>query len=371
MSQRIREYLDRRRPPTPCLVLDLDVVAARFAGLRAALPEARPYYAVKANPSAEVLRLLVELGSSFDVASPGEVALCLAAGAAPESISYGNTIKKRSDVEFAHEAGVRLFAVDCADDLAMVASAAPGASVCCRLAVPDEGSRTPFGGKFGCSVEVAVDLLGRAAGLGLRPAGVSFHTGSQQLDPAAWDRGIALAARVHRRAGPIGLLDLGGGFPTGYAEPVPPLADYARAIRASLCEHFGEGAPELAIEPGRAVVADAGVIRTEVVQVASRPDGRRWVYLDVGRYNGLAETENEAIAYEVVSVDAGGPAGPVVLAGPTCDGDDVLYQRTGYELPLALRAGDRLDILAAGAYTASYASVGFNGLPPLRTYCVR
>jgi ornithine decarboxylase len=348
---------------TPHLTVDLDVVARRYAGLRAALPDAAPYYAVKANPAPEVLRLLAGLGSSFDVASPGEVALCLAAGAPPGSMSYGNPIAKRADIAFAHAAGVRLFAVDCADGLAAVAEAAPGASVLVRLAVADTGSRTPFGHKFGCSLDVAADLLAAAPRQGLRAAGVSFHVGSQQLDPQAWDRGIELAAKLDR---PV--LNLGGGFPVGYAEPVPPLTAYTEAITTSLWAHFGDRPPELMIEPGRLLVAEAGVIRTEVVQVAHRADGRRWVYLDVGRYNGMAECENEAIAYRIVSVDADGLAGPVVLAGPTCDGDDVLYQRTRYELPLSLRAGHRIDILAAGAYTASYASVGFNGLPPLRTY---
>jgi ornithine decarboxylase len=367
MIARIRYHLDRRRPPTPCLVMDLDVVRRRFGELRAALPDARPYYAVKANPSPEVLRVLVGLKASFDVASPGEVRLCVAAGAAPESISYGNSIAKRADVAFAHRAGVRLFTVDCAAGLDTVAGAAPGASVLVRLAVPEAGSRTPFGHKFGCSATVAAELLAGAPARGLRAAGVSFHVGSQQVDPSAWDRGIALAAKL--TAGlddPV--LNLGGGLPVRYAEPVPPLAEHAEAITSSLLAHFGERVPELAIEPGRLLVAEAGLIRAEVVQVAWRPDRRRWVYLDVGRYNGMAECENEAIAYDVVSVDADGPVGPVVLAGPTCDGDDVLYQRRSYELPLSLRAGDRVDILAAGAYTASYASVGFNGLPPLRTY---
>lgn len=364
-----REYLDRHRPPTPCLVMDLDVVRRRFGELRAALPAARPYYAVKANPAPQVLSLLVGLGAGFDVASQGEVRSCLQAGAAPETISYGNPIAKRADLAFAHGAGVGLFAVDCADALDAVADAAPGSAVLVRLAVADTGSRTPFGHKFGCSPDVAAELLAAAPALGLRPAGVSFHVGSQQVDTGAWDRGITAAAKLIAGL-ERPLLDLGGGLPVGYAEPVPPLPAYAAGIGTSLRAQFGDRMPELAIEPGRLLVAEAGVIRTEVVQVACRPDGRRWVYLDVGRYNGMAECENEAIHYRMLSVDTGGPVGPVVLAGPTCDGDDVLYQRTRCELPLSLRAGHRLDILATGAYTASYAAVGFNGIPPLETYFV-
>jgi ornithine decarboxylase len=148
---------------------------------------------------------------------------------------------------------------------------------------------------------------------------------------------------------------------------------YAAGIRASLRAHFPDRLPELMLEPGRVIVADAGVIRTEVVLVSrkSAADTHRWVFLDIGRYNGLAETENEAIAYRFEPVGGPpGPGGPVILAGPTCDGDDVLYHRTPYEMPLTLRAGDRFDIPGTGAYTASYASVNFNGIEPLRTYCL-
>jgi ornithine decarboxylase len=220
------------------------------------------------------------------------------------------------------------------------------------------------------------DLLLRAAELGLRP-GVSFHVGSQQLDVSAWDVAIAAAAKVFTQAQAHGVeprrLNIGGGFATTYRETAPSLAQYAAGITASLRAHFPDRLPELMLEPGRAIVADAGVIRTEVILVSrkSAADERRWVYLDIGRYNGLAETENEAIAYRFEPLQAGtGPGGPVILAGPTCDGDDVLYQRTPYEMPLSLRAGDRFDIPGTGAYTASYSSVGFNGIEPLRTYCL-
>jgi ornithine decarboxylase len=207
----------------------------------------------------------------------------------------------------------------------------------------------------------------------LRP-GIAFHVGSQQPDVAAWEIGIATAAKLFAEAAAQGVamtrLNLGGGFATPHRAGVPSLGAYAATIAAALDTYFPGDRPELMLEPGRVLVADAGLLRTEVVLVAHRGE-RRWVYLDIGRYNGLAEAENEAIAYRFEPVGPpGGPAGPVVLAGPTCDGDDVLYQRTPYELPLSLRTGDRLDLPGTGAYTASYASVGFNGIEPLRTYCV-
>ncbi|WP_433871693.1 type III PLP-dependent enzyme [Saccharopolyspora sp. CA-218241] len=365
----IVQFLDRHQPETPCLVVDLAVVRERYRQLRSALPDGRICYAVKANPTPQVVGELVALGASFDVASPGEIDLCLALGAAPEDISYGNTIKKRRDVARAHAQGVRMFATDSEPDLRVLAEEAPGARVFCRVLVDNTGSRTPFGKKFGCSPERAAALLRLAGELGLDPWGVSFHSGSQQLDPAAWEHGIAAARRVFDAEPELRMVNLGGGLPAAYTDQAPPLADYARCIEESLTRHFGDRRPELLVEPGRHLVGDAGVLRSEVVLV-SDSDEHRWVYLDIGRYNGLAETEGEAITYRLRTDRDGDPTGPVVLAGPTCDGDDVLYQRTRYELPVTLRGGDRVDLLSAGAYTASYSSVSFNGFAPLPTYCV-
>lgn len=352
------------RTVTPCLVLDLAVVRDRYRALTAALPNARVFYAVKANPEPQVLATLAALGSGFDIAGPVEMELALAAGARPDALCFGNPVRKPADAAAAHAAGVALFVTDSREDLLMLAATAPGATVLVRIAVDDTGSATPFGGKFGCAAGTAAELLARARDLGLRPGGLTFHVGSQQLDAAAWSRGIATAAAV---CPTVGMLNLGGGFPVAYDAPAPPLASYTDAIADALAAHFRRR-PELAVEPGRFLVAEAGVLRSEVVRVSQRDDGRRWVYLDLGRYGGLAETENEAIRYRLGTAHDGGPTAPAVLAGPTCDGDDVLYRHV--ELPLALRAGDVVTFHAAGAYTASYASVGFNGVPPLAVTCI-
>jgi ornithine decarboxylase len=376
-TARIRHFLDNERPDTPCLVIDLPTVRDRFAAIRSALPRAGIFYAVKANPTPEVVELLAAEGCSFDVASPAEIDLCLARGAAPETISYSNPIKKARDIAYAYGRGVRLFVSDSEQDVLALAEHAPGASVMLRILVNSKGSTYPFGKKFGCSPEMATDLLRLAAESGLVPLGVAFHAGSQQLDPGGWDAAIADAALVTAKLRAEGLslttVNLGGGLPAGYLEQPPPLSMYGAAITASIEHHFGDLKPQVMIEPGRAIVAESGVIRSEVVLVArkSYSDERRWVFLDIGRYGGLAETEGEAIAYPLRTSRDGGPGGPVVIAGPTCDADDVLYQNTCYQLPLELRAGDHVDLLGAGAYTASYSSVAFNGFPPLATHCVR
>ncbi|MGI8686567.1 MAG: type III PLP-dependent enzyme [Acidimicrobiales bacterium] len=375
MNPRISRFIDEHRPPTPCLVLDLDVVAERYEELRTALPDAAVYYAVKANPEPAVLRRLVGLGASFDVASPGEVDMALAAGAPPARISYGNTIKKQRDIAYAYARGVRLFAFDSVDELEKLAVAAPGASVFCRILAAGEGADWPLSRKFGCEPAMAADLLRTAATLGLDPCGVSFHVGSQQRDPGQWDRPLAEAAALFVSLAASGvrlrLVNLGGGFPAHYLAAVPEIGRYGDAIDESVGRHFGTNRPSLIVEPGRYLAGDAGVLCSEVVLVSRKAHGeeRRWVFLDAGVFGGLAETLGESIKYRIRTSVDGGATGPVVIAGPTCDSMDVLYQAHEYHLPEALRPGDRVMFLSAGAYTRSYCSVGFNGFEPLPVFC--
>ncbi|GEL16728.1 type III PLP-dependent enzyme [Pseudonocardia asaccharolytica] len=371
VSTRLAAFLADLDRATPYLVLDPDVVAARYGELTAAFPGAQVLYAVKACPEPAVLRTLAALGAGFDVASLPEIRLCLDAGADPAVLCLGNPVRGPETTAAAHAAGIRRFVTDSREDLADLARHAPGASVLVRVLVDDGGSATPFFGKFGALPAEAAELLRRAGAVGLRAAGVTFHAGSQQVRPAAYARAVRIALRV---AGAGGLrrpvLDIGGGLPVGYRSTVRPPAEFGRVVDEAVAGVVRAGVvdgAELVLEPGRALVAEAGVLRTRVLRVSRRPgvDHRRWVYLDAGRYQGLAETEGEAIDYPLRVPGRSGPRGPVVLAGPTCDGDDVLYRRRSYALPLTLRAGDHVDLLHTGAYTASYASVGFNGFPPL------
>ncbi|WP_433375628.1 type III PLP-dependent enzyme [Actinoplanes sp. CA-142083] len=358
---------------TPFLLIDIPVAVAQYHRIAAAFPGTPVYYAVKANPEPMLVRELVAAGCHFDVASRNEVDLCLSAGAPASTLSFGNTIKKSEDIAYAYAKGVRIFAFDSLGEVEKLAEHAPGATVICRVLASSQGARWPLSRKFGCAPEMAIDLIRWAARHGLDPAGVCFHVGSQQLDPGRWEPSIAEAALLYAKLRSEGivlrLLDCGGGFPVDYLAPCPPITAYASAIAESVNRHFGNIRPDLMIEPGRYIAAPCGVLHTEVVLVSrkSYADEPRWVYLDVGRFGGLAETEDEAIQYRMTTPYDGTRTGPVILAGPTCDSVDVLYQNTTYDLPLALRPGDKLRIHGTGAYTATYASVGFNGFPPLRT----
>ncbi len=370
MTPKIARFLTQTQPATPCLVLDLDRVEANYAALRHALPLARIYYAVKANPAAPVLDRLVRLGSCFDAAGIEEIDACLAAGARPDAISFGNTIKKGTAIARAHAAGVDLFAFDSDEELEKLAVHAPGARVYCRIRVENDGADWPLSRKFGTTIEHAGALMRRAGALGLDPYGLSFHVGSQQTTTAAYDVAVSKVAMLFTDLTEAGvnlrMMNLGGGFPTRYREPVPEIDDFAAAIMGAMTRHFGNNLPEMVIEPGRSVVGDAGVVSAEVVLASRRgEDAVRWIYLDIGRFGGLAETEGEAIRYRITTAHDGTDTGPVAIAGPTCDGADIMYERANYHLPLALAAGERVALLAAGAYVSTYASQGFNGFAPL------
>jgi len=375
-TQRILDFLATRRPEGPCLVVDLDVVERNFQRLTEAFPATGIYYAVKANPAPEILKLLASLGSSFDIASVAEIEMVLATGALPDRISYGNTIKKERDIARAYELGVRLFAVDSIDEVEKIARQAPGARVFCRVLTDGEGAEWPLSRKFGCHTDMAVDVLARAHALGLDAHGLSFHVGSQQCQLDAWDKAVGDAKKVFvalsERNISLAMLNLGGGFPTRYLKDVPSSKAYAEAIQNAMTKHFGNRLPATIIEPGRGMVGNAGVIKTEVVLISRKADNdaTRWVYLDIGKFGGLAETMDEAIRYPIRTPRDGAELAPCIIAGPTCDSADVLYEKTPYPLPLTLQIGDELLIEATGAYTSTYASVAFNGFAPLPTYIV-
>ncbi|MGA3307950.1 MAG: type III PLP-dependent enzyme [Xanthobacteraceae bacterium] len=381
MTQRIRDFLrnrqeNRQDDDGPRLVVDLDVVRDNYQNFAKALPDTRVFYAVKANPAPEVLSLLAGLGSCFDAASVPEIEMVLAAGATADRISYGNTIKKERDIARAYALGVRLFAVDCQAEVEKIARAAPESRVFCRILSDCVGAEWPLSRKFGCEPAMAVDVLEHAHRLGLEPYGVSFHVGSQQRNPHAWDRALASAAAVFRDCGERGMtlsmVNLGGGFPTKYLKNVPTVKTYGTAIFRALRRHFGNRIPETIIEPGRGMVGNAGVIEAEIVLVAkkSENDDVRWVYLDIGKFGGLAETMDESIRYPIRTPRGGrdGEVGPCVLAGPTCDSADVMYEKEPYLLPVSLEIGDKVLIEGTGAYTATYSAVAFNGFPPLKTF---
>ena len=369
--QKFRNFI--RNKESPFLVIDLNTVKKNYNQLKRLMPFAKIFYAVKANPAVEIISLLADLGSSFDVASVPELDRVLETGVTADRVSFGNTIKKEKDIEYAYKQGIRMFACDSREELKKIHRSAPGSKVFFRLLTEGSGADWPLSKKFGCHPSMIYELVLMARDMDIIPYGISFHVGSQQRDIGQWDNAISqvryLFSSLAEEKVKLEMINIGGGLPAQYRTRTQSLKKYTTEITRFLKEDFGEDLPEIIIEPGRSLVAEAGLIVCEVVLISkkSSTDLFDWVYLDVGKFNGLIETLDEAIKYPIVS-EKSSVLEEVILAGPTCDSMDILYEHFKYSLPEDLEIGDRLYILSAGAYTKSYSSVEFNGFPPLKMY---
>ena len=363
---------------TPNIVINLNTIKKNFIKLRDSFPYAHIYYAMKANPGEPVLKLLAEMGSNFDIASRYELDKILSLGVESFRLSYGNTIKKPRDIKYFYEKGVRLFATDSKDDLKAIAENAPGSKVYVRVLVETSATADwPLSRKFGCHPDMAYDLIVMARDLGLVPYGISFHVGSQQRDIGQWNDAIAktkyLFTSLEEEEGiKLSMINMGGGFPASYIDPTNELNEYASEITRYLSDDFGDDIPEIILEPGRSLVGDSGILTSEVILTSRKNNTAlaRWVYIDAGKFNGLIETLDEAIKYPVITNkdEPGVKESEVIIAGPTCDSMDIMYENAKYKLPTTLKSGDKIYWLSTGAYTSTYASVEFNGFPPLKTY---
>lgn len=355
--------------PAPFLAVDLQVVEARYDSLVRAMPGVRPHFAVKCNPSAQIISRLASLGCGFEVASLAELELLRSRGVDPADVLYSNTIKPAAHIRATAAAGVWRFAFDSETELQKLAEHAPGASVYVRLRVDDSTSRFPLSRKFGAEAHNARALLLLARDLGLKPYGATFHVGSQCATPNAWRSAIAGAGRLMHRLLDDGItltmLDVGGGLPARYLDPVPDIERCGRIITTAIDQLLPYRPATLVSEPGRYLVAESGVLATTVLGREERA-GEEWLYVDVGVYNGLMETQQTSNEWSYPLWTSrpdhcSARRIPFTIAGPSCDSADTMFLAT--PLPANLGLDDRLYIGSAGAYTLSYAS-HFNGFPP-------
>jgi ornithine decarboxylase len=318
-------------------------------------------YAVKCNPEPAVLRAMWEGGvRHFDCASAGEVSLVRQMFPDAE-IHFMHPVKSRPAIREAYwRHDVRDFVFDSASELAKILDETEGAAdlgLVVRLALPAGGAVYDLSGKFGAPVEEAAQLLRQARPLARR-LGLSFHVGSQCMDPLAYRRALALAAEAIRRAGvEIDIVDVGGGFPVSYPdlEP-PPLGAYFSEIEAAF-EALGLPAARLWAEPGRALVAAGASV---VVQVQLRRGDT--LYVNDGVYGSLSDAGAPAFRFPARLVRAL-PSGvaeqrPFAFYGPTCDSAD--YMKGPFWLPADVEEGDWIEIGQLGAYGACLRTA-FNG----------
>jgi ornithine decarboxylase len=354
---------------SPYLVCDLGTVRERHRRFSELLPGVESFFSLKCNSSPEVLVALHEQGSRFEVASLGELRMLQAIGVRPADVLYSNTVKPPAHIAAAHAEGLWRFAFDSEGELYKLARHAPGAAVYVRLRVDDSTALFPLSRKFGAEAHEARALLLLARNLGLRPYGVTFHVGSQCTTTGAWRQAVSAAGTLLDRLADDGIeltmVDLGGGFPARYIEPVPAIEQVAATLRTALTELLPYQPEVLAAEPGRHFVAESAVMVTTVLGREVRA-GENWLYLDVGAYNGLFETQQTVNQWLFPlwtsrPDHATSPTLPFTVTGPSCDSSDTMFY--GAALPSTMDLDDRLYIGSAGAYTLSYAS-SFNGFPP-------
>jgi ornithine decarboxylase len=363
------DALDRLRHHTPYLLMDLGRVSAAYRTLADALLVDAIHYAVKCNPDRRVLAALHAQGCRFEVASFPELAVLMSIGVKPADVLFSNPVKPPGHVADAHRAGCWRFAADAPTELDKLVAYAPGSAVYVRLRTASAASGVLSEGKFGIDVEAAYALLIMAAERGLRPYGLMFHVGSQMTTPSAWTDAIGEAGVLMDKLAVAGIrlemLDIGGGFPARYTDPVPHPSAFGSVIREALDRLPYR--PRVVAEPGRALVAEAGVLITTVIGTAER-GGQDWVHLDVGAFNGLMEAleTGNTLAYPLT--DSRHCAdGRAQLTGPSCDSQDTIM----YDAPLStgLMCGDHVYVGSAGAYTTAYAS-SFNGFDVPTVRCV-
>jgi ornithine decarboxylase len=354
---------------TPCLLLDLDDVEQHLADFSRSMPGLTVHYAMKCNPAPELLACLHAHGCSFEIASQAELATLSSIGVDPKTVLFSNPVKRADDVELAARHGVWRFAVDGVEELEKIAKFAPESAVYIRMSTGVRASKVSSEGKFGVDPQEAVGLLLCARQLGLRPHGLTFHVGSQMVNPQAWLGPIAQCGDIMRSLMAYGIrlsmIDIGGGFPVPYDTPVPTFAEFGRVITGAIDQL--PYCVEITAEPGRALVAESGLLIATVIGTARR-FGHKWVHLDVGAFNGMMESleTHNTLRFPVRDSLGSTETENCHLTGPSCDGQDTIL----YDVPLSrgLSCGDRVFIGNTGSYTTSYAST-FNGFSIPTTIC--
>src|SRR3954466_981747 len=288
---RVKQYLARHAYKKPVLLVDLEIVRNKTRRFRAALPRVRPHFAVKANPDPRVLRVLIQEGCGFEIASIAELDILMGLGVPPGEIFYSNPMKSRAYLEYAASRGVEWFVVDSAEEIRKVQSVKADAKMYLRIDAPNIGSDWPLAGKFGAHMNDVPEFIEAAVDCKADLAGVTFHVGSQCLNPENWRVGMERARKVFASMRAVGLnprlLNLGGGYPVRHVKPIPSIETIAEVINkaiADLPDHV-----RVMAEPGRFLVSDAGYFVCRVIGTASRGD-ERWMYWDAGVFGGVIET---------------------------------------------------------------------------------
>ncbi len=354
------KYVNKKTVKTPLLLMDREKVREKISTIGKNIRNARVFYAVKANSDIKIVRFINRHNVGFEIASEGELKILSRLGVEPERIISSNPVKSHKFLKMTAAYGVKHFAFDSREEVEKLARFAPRSRVYVRITVPNEGSEWPLSKKFGVELGEAVNLLVYAGEKKLKPIGITFHVGSQCTNIDNWnialDKTRALWTLAEKKGIRLNTINIGGGYPINYTKSVMKVDFIEKHINKLIYERFPENI-QIFLEPGRAVVGDAGTFIASVIGKAERDD-ENWLYIDVGVFNGLMESVG-GIQYSYLIESSKGARRRVkwTVAGPSCDSFDVIDR--GLVLPEPA-VGNLMLILSAGAYTTSYASE-FNG----------
>ena len=346
---------------SPLLIVDCERVRTQYRRLAKALPGVDLHYALKPLPHPAVVRTIAAMGGFMDLATTGEVQLVTRLGIDPERCIHTHPIKRDKDIRNALQAGVRVFVADNPDELRKFKPFRGEAELLLRVSFRSPGAVSDLSRKFGCDPEAALELARLAAKLGITVRGFSFHVGSQAPQSLKHVEAIEACGGLIRQArreklGRFDVLDIGGGFPIDYTQPMPDIGRFCAPIRKAIA-----GLPKrlrLIAEPGRFISGPSAIGVASVMGRAER-EGHWWYYLDDGLYGSWNGQLYDHARYPIESLKQGGELYPSVLAGPTCDSIDVIAENL--MLP-KLKTGDLIMGRAMGAYTWASASE-FNFFP--------
>jgi len=355
----LSEEILKQHRDTPSLIVDLDHVRSKARSFISSMPRIQPHYAMKANPHPEILKVLIEEGVRFEVASIAELDTLLALNVPAREVFYSNPIKPLQYIEYAAKKGVEWYVLDSVDELKKIVGVYPDAKLYLRVETQNLGADWPLTGKFGATLPEIHQIIEESKKLNANLAGVTFHVGSQCRNLENWHIGIDNAKIVFDMMSNSGfepkLLDIGGGFPVQYTKPIPSIEDISKSINNAIA-NLPESIHIIA-EPGRFLVGESSHMVSRVIGTAMR-HGTRWIYLDTGVFHGLMETV-EGMRF-ALSTEGGGAKIPCTVAGPSCDSMDVIMRDE--MLPVNLQEGDYVCFQNMGAYSTAYAS-NFNGFP--------
>jgi ornithine decarboxylase len=361
-----KQKIDIYKLSLPVLLIDKSVITDKFNKLNNIIEDCNLYYAVKTNPHPEILKHLYNLGGGFEISSLNELKVLKELGIPYEKIITGNTLKAPSFIKEAYDYGVNYFAYDSTYELDKIADLAPGSFVSLRVVVDNNSADWPLSRKFGADPIYAIELLQYAKDKGLRPEAITFHVGSQCMNPASWSNALMVIAEIYEKAKAKGLnikiINLGGGFPSQLTKPIPGIEEIKVHINKALQDYFQNQDIKYIIEPGRAIVGEAGLMVSSVIARANR-GVEKWVSLDVGIYQGLFDAI-EGVKWSIISdkelncVNHKDQLDKFKIGGPTCDSIDVLAQELYF--PKDISPGDIVYVMNTGAYTSTLVT-NFNG----------